>query len=391
MKLLTFLRPVISIVLLLSIALASSQQTITILGANNTLLGKADIIKKNQYYISLNDIGEIVGNGSFVNNKTEKIVIYVQGLKIKLSNNISFIVIDDKTYQMKSKLFKNNDQYYAPIDDFFNILLLHGADKYSVDYSKMSISLNSISKKLPEPASMNVDLKKEKIKQKLDTIIIDPGHGGKDPGAIGYRGTKEKDITLDVAKRLAKKIERNMKIKTILTRDEDTFIGLRERSKLANAQNGKLFISIHANSAEDQRAHGFETYLIGLNKNEAAVRTAARENAVLALEGSDVEKLTDEALIKASLFQTSFANGSERFAALVQEEMNKRLQSRDRGVKQAGFYVLAYTSMPNVLIELGYISNPSEEKKLRSSQYKDALATSIYRAIEKYQNTLDTN
>jgi N-acetylmuramoyl-L-alanine amidase len=391
MKLLTFLRPVISIVLLLSIALANSQQTITILGANNTLLGKADIIKKNQYYISLNDIGEIVGNGSFVNNKTEKIVIYVQGLKIKLSNNISFIVIDDKTYQMKSKLFKNNDQYYAPIDDFFNILLLHGADKYSVDYSKMSISLNSISKKLPEPTSMNVDLKKEKIKQKLDTIIIDPGHGGKDPGAIGYRGTKEKDITLDVAKRLAKKIERNMKIKTILTRDEDTFIGLRERSKLANAQNGKLFISIHANSAEDQRAHGFETYLIGLNKNEAAVRTAARENAVLALEGSDVEKLTDEALIKASLFQTSFANGSERFAALVQEEMNKRLQSRDRGVKQAGFYVLAYTSMPNVLIELGYISNPSEEKKLRSSQYKDALATSIYRAIEKYQNTLDTN
>ena len=391
MKLLTFLRPVISIVLLLSIALANNQQTITILGSNNTLLGKADIIKKNQYYISLNDIGEIVGNGSFVNNKTEKIVIYVQGLKIKLSNNISFIVVEDKTYQMKSKLFKNNDQYYAPIDDFFNILFLHGADQYSVDYSKMSISLNSISKKLPEPTSMNVDLKKEKIKQKLDTIIIDPGHGGKDPGAIGYRGTKEKDITLDVAKRLAKKIERNMKIKTILTRDEDTFIGLRERSKLANAQNGKLFISIHANSAEDQRAHGFETYLIGLNKNEAAVRTAARENAVLALEGSDVEKLTDEALIKASLFQTSFANGSERFAALVQEEMNKRLQSRDRGVKQAGFYVLAYTSMPNVLIELGYISNPSEEKKLRSSQYKDALATSIYRAIEKYQNTLDTN
>ena len=391
MKLLTFLRPVISIVLLLSIALANNQQTITILGSNNTLLGKADIIKKNQYYISLNDIGEIVGNGSFVNNKTEKIVIYVQGLKIKLSNNISFIVVEDKTYQMKSKLFKNNDQYYAPIDDFFNILLLHGADKYSVDYSKMSISLNSISKKLPEPTSMNVDLKKEKIKQKLDTIIIDPGHGGKDPGAIGYRGTKEKDITLDVAKRLAKKIERNMKIKTILTRDEDTFIGLRERSKLANAQNGKLFISIHANSAEDQRAHGFETYLIGLNKNAAAVKTAARENAVLALEGSDVEKLTDEALIKASLFQTSFANGSERFAALVQEEMNKRLQSRDRGVKQAGFYVLAYTSMPNVLIELGYISNPSEEKKLRSSQYKDALATSIYRAIEKYQNTLDTN
>ena len=391
MKLLIFLRPAIYVFFVLSIALANNQQTITVFGENNIPLGKADIIKKNKYYISLNDIGEIFGNGSFINNKTEKIVIYFQGLKIKLSNNISFIVVDDKTYQMKSKLFKSKDQYYAPIDDFFNILLLHGADQYSTDYNQMSIFLNSTKKKRPETVKMNVDLKKEKNKWKFDTIIIDPGHGGKDPGAIGYRGTKEKDITLDVAKRLAKKIERNMKINTILTRDEDIFIGLRERSKFANAQNGKLFISIHANSVEDRRAHGFETYMIGANKNEAAVKTAARENAVLALEGNNVQTLTDEDLIRATIAQAAFANGSERFAALVQEEMSKRLQSKNRGVKQAGFYVLAYTSMPNVLIELGYISNPSEEKKLKSSQYKDALATSIYRAIERYQNILDTN
>ena len=113
MKLLTFLRPVISIVFLLSIALANNQQTITILGSNNTLLGKADIIKKNQYYISLNDIGEIVGNGSFVNSKTEKIVIYVQGLKIKLSNNISFIVVEDKTNPQNnfSEEYKSNEVF----------------------------------------------------------------------------------------------------------------------------------------------------------------------------------------------------------------------------------------------------------------------------------------
>ena len=389
MKLLTFLRPVISIVLLLSIALANNQQTITILGSNNTLLGKADIIKKNQYYISLNDIGEIVGNGSFVNNKTEKIVIYVQGLKIKLSNNISFIVVEDKTYQMKSKLFKNNDQYYAPIDDFFNILFLHGADQYSVDYSKMSISLNSISKKTPESVDMNVDLKKEKNKWTFNTIIIDPGHGGKDPGAIGYRGTKEKDIALDVAKRLEKKISKNMNVKAILTRDEDIFLRLGERTRFANENNGDLFISIHANAAEDRRASGFETFLIGPNRNEAAVRVAARENAALELEGGSTTQLTDEALIKATIAQAGFANFSEQFAALVQEEMGKRIQSKNRGVKQAGFYVLMGASMPNVLIELGFISNPSEEKKLKSSNYREVLATSIYRAIEKYQKTLD--
>jgi N-acetylmuramoyl-L-alanine amidase len=254
----------------------------------------------------------------------------------------------------------------------------------------MSITLGPKTKKISKPIVV-ADLIKEKNKWKLDTIIIDPGHGGKDPGAIGYRGTKEKDITLDVAKRLVKKIERNMNINTILTRDEDVFIRLEDRTKLANSENGKLFISIHANSAEDRRANGFETYMIGTNKNAAAVRTAARENAVLDLEGGNTKKLTDEALIKATIAQSGFANGSEQFAALVQEEMNKRLQSKDRGVKQAGFYVLAYASMPNVLIELGYISNPSEEKKLKSSQYKDALATSIYRAIEQYQKTLNVN
>lgn len=391
MRLLISLYRILPLFFLLSITVANNQQSITVLGANNNILGKADILKKDQYYLSVNDFGSITGSGFFVNDKTKKIVIYIDGLKIKLSQNIAFIVIDDKIYQMQSKLIKSNDEYYVPIDDFFNILSVHGSNHHSIDYTTMSISLNSKIKNTKEIPVVNVDLTKEKNRWKLDTIIIDPGHGGKDPGAIGYRGTKEKDITLDVAKRLVKKIERNMNINTILTRDEDIFIRLQDRTKLANSNNGKLFISIHANSAEDRRANGFETYMIGMNKNAAAVRTAARENAVLDLEGGSATKLTDEALIKVTIAQSGFANGSEKFAALVQEEMNKRLQSKDRGVKQAGFYVLAYASMPNVLIELGYLSNPAEEKKLKSSQYKDALATSIYRAIEKYQETLDTD
>ncbi|MBT4316793.1 MAG: N-acetylmuramoyl-L-alanine amidase [Candidatus Marinimicrobia bacterium] len=391
MRLLISLYRILPLFFLLSIVVANNQQSITVLGANNNILGKADLLKKDQYYLSVNDFGSITGGGFFVNDKTKKIVIYIDGLKVKLSQNIAFIVIDDKIYQMQSKLIKSNDEYYVPIDDFFNILSIHGSGHQSIDYTTMSISLNSKIKNTKEIPAVNVDLTKEKNKWKLDTIIIDPGHGGKDPGAIGYRGTKEKDITLDVAKRLVKKIERNMNINTILTRDEDIFIRLEDRTKLANSNNGKLFISIHANSAEDRRANGFETYMIGMNKNAAAVRTAARENAVLDLEGGSTTKLTDEALIKVTIAQSGFANGSEKFAALVQEEMNKRLQSKDRGIKQAGFYVLAYASMPNVLIELGYISNPAEEKKLKSSQYRDILATSIYRAIERYQQTLDTN
>lgn len=388
MKLLTPPRYIFPIFFLLSILIANNQQTITILGENNNFLGKADVLKKAQYYLSVNDFGRIIGSGSFVNSKTEKIVIYIDNLKIKLSNNIAFIIIDDKAYQMGSKLIKSKDEYYVPIDDFFNILSIHGSDNHSIDYTTMSIALNSKIKNIEKPVT-TVDLTKEKNKWEFNTIIIDPGHGGKDPGSIGYKGTKEKDITLDVAKRLAKKIQKNLKVKTILTRDEDVWMRLQDRTRLANDKNGRLFISIHANSVEDRRASGFETYMIGTNKNAAAVRTAARENAVLDLEGTNSAKLTDEDLITATMAQSGFAKQSEQFAALVQEEMNKRVQSKNRGVKQAGFYVLMGASMPNVLIELGFLSNPNEEKKLNSSSYRDMLATSIYYAILKYQKTLN--
>ena len=388
MKLLTLPRYIFPIFFLLSILIANNQQTITILGENNNFLGKADVLKKTQYYLSVNDFGRIIGSGSFVNSKTEKIVIYIDNLKIKLSNNIAFIIIDDKAYQMGSKVIKSKDEYDVPIDDFFNILSIHGSDNHSIDYTTMSIALNSKIKNIEKPVT-TVDLTKEKNKWEFNTIIIDPGHGGKDPGSIGYKGTKEKDITLDVAKRLAKKIQKNLKVKTILTRDEDVWMRLQDRTRLANDKNGRLFISIHANSVEDRRASGFETYMIGTNKNAAAVRTAARENAVLDLEGTNSAKLTDEDLITATMAQSGFAKQSEQFAALVQEEMNKRVQSKNRGVKQAGFYVLMGASMPNVLIELGFLSNPNEEKKLNSSSYRDMLATSIYYAILKYQKTLN--
>ena len=261
------------------------------------------------------------------------------------------------------------------------------SDSSSIEYTNNEIRFTSIFTD-EKNVKKNVDLRSEKEKWEFKTIVIDAGHGGKDPGAVGYRGTKEKDIALDVAKRLEKKLSKNMNVKIIMTRDEDVFLRLSERTKIANESNGNLFISIHTNAAEDRRASGFETFLIGPNKNEAAVRVAARENAVLELEGTTGKKLTNEDLIQATIAQSAFASKSEQFASMVQKEIKKRVQSRDRGVKQAGFYVLMGASMPNVLVELGFISNPSEEKKLRSPQYRDQLATAIYRAVEQYQKTL---
>ena len=372
--------------LLFSWSFANAQQEIKIIGSNNSILGTVDYIQENRFYFSLNDFSDILLKKNFVNTDLQKIVFSIGNNKVKVTGNIPFVIINDKPYQLKNTIIYKKGVFYAPIDDFLELLNKRIGTQYSINYNSLSIE-NKLESKIS--LTNSVDLNQVKKKWKFDTIIIDPGHGGKDPGAIGYRGTKEKDIVLDVSKRLAKKIERNSKTKVILTREEDIFVRLKDRTKFANVNKGDLFISIHTNAAEDRRASGFETFLIGPNKNEAAVRVAARENAALELEGFSGKKLTNEDLIKATIAQSAFAAKSEEFASLVQNEIRKRVQSKDRGVKQAGFYVLMGASMPNVLIELGFISNPNEEKKLNSSSYRDMLATSIYYAVLKYQKSFD--
>jgi len=387
MKLFKSIYPIFYYLLFISWCFASTQGTIKIIDSNNLLIGKANYIKEHQYYISVNSFSDVLLNKNFTNNNTEKIVIYFGDTKIKITANTSFIIINDKAYQLQNNVFQRKEEYYVPLDDLLTLLTQQTNTDYSMDYASMSIKLGSVIQNIAIVET--TDLDKEKKKWQFDTIIIDPGHGGKDPGSVGYKGTKEKDIVLDVSKRLARKIQKNLRVKTILTRDEDVFIRLQDRTKFANTNEGDLFISIHVNSNESKKPYGFETYLLRPGRNQEAINVALRENAVIELEGNKFEKLTDEQLIQATIAQSGFVQYSEQFAALIQEEIDKRVQSRNRGVKQAGFYVLMGASMPNVLIELGYISNPNEEKKLNSSSYRDMLATSIYYAILKYQKILN--
>ena len=387
MKLFKSIYPLFYYLLFISWCFASTQGTVKVIDSNNLLIGKANYIKEQKYYISVNNFSDVLLNKNFTNNDTEKIIIYFGDTKIKITANISFIIINDKPYQLQNNVFQRKGEYYVPLDDFLALLTQHTNTNYSMNYNSMSINLSSVIQN--SPIDKTTDLIKEKKKWQFDTIIIDPGHGGKDPGSVGYKGTKEKDIVLDVSKRLARKIQKNLRVKTILTRDEDVFIRLQDRTKFANTNEGDLFISIHVNSNESKKPYGFETYLLKPGRNQEAINVALRENSVIELEGNKFEQLTDEQLIQATIAQSGFVQYSEKFAALVQEEIDKRVQSRNRGVKQAGFYVLMGASMPNVLIELGYISNPNEEKKLNSSSYRDMLATSIYYAIVKYQKILN--
>ena len=248
---------------------------------------------------------------------------------------------------------------------------------------------NEIVITLWEPVSKSVaKIQEMKDQWNLDTVVLDAGHGGKDPGTIGRKGTKEKNITLDIVQRLGKLITRNTTVKVIYTRNEDVFIPLWKRTKIANDNNGKIFISVHANANRSSRSNGFETYLLRPGKTQDAIEVATQENAAIKYEelrDGKYHDLTPEGMILATMAQSTFMKESESLAEQIQTELSKNISAVNRGVKQAGFYVLIGASMPNVLIEVGFLSNANEEKRLRTPTYRQKIAESIYRAIIKFK------
>ena len=215
-------------------------------------------------------------------------------------------------------------------------------------------------------------------------IIIDPGHGGKDYGAPGYlKGIHEKNITLQIAKRLKSMICEQLKCQAILTRDKDQYLSLEERTAIANTQNADLFISIHTNASRDRRAFGVETYILNLATDDEAIRVAAMENATSAKNISDLDSILQD------LMQNAKVNESTRLAGYVQQAMAARLSKkynmiRNKGIKQAPFYVLLGADMPSILVETSFISNPRECKRLTSVSYQQQLCQGIVDGVRRY-------
>jgi N-acetylmuramoyl-L-alanine amidase len=218
-------------------------------------------------------------------------------------------------------------------------------------------------------------------------VVIDPGHGGVDPGAIGPSGLKEKDIVLQVGKRLAQVLsDRGYEIR--MTRTTDTLIGLYDRAPMANEWRGSrpgLFLSIHANNVSDRRVAGFETFFLSDARTEDERRVAEMENSALAYESPDrVMPTEDLDLIFNSLRNDFYMRASNSLAGIVQTEFGEFHGGRNRGVKQAGFVVLVGASMPAVLIELAFISNPREERQLASGSFQVQLAEGIADAVDEF-------
>lgn len=244
--------------------------------------------------------------------------------------------------------------------------------------------------------SINPLFCKNRGSEGIETVVIDAGHGGKDPGAVVGKA-REKDIVLDIALKLGKLIKENLpEVKVIYTRSSDVFIPLFERSVIANKNNADLFISIHANFCSTPSIKGTETYVLGLHRTLDNLNVAKKENSVILLEKDHSTRYEgfdpnlSESYIMFELIQNTHIDQSVIFAGILQDTFRQHAQRASRDVRQAGFLVLRETSMPSVLIETGYLSNPSESNYLLTDEGRETLSLSIFKSFKSYKEKFES-
>lgn len=239
----------------------------------------------------------------------------------------------------------------------------------------------------PEPAKPSLA---QQLGLKIKRIVIDAGHGGKDSGAVGKNGLKEKDVVLKIVKGLKETLAKETGAEIVMTRDDDTFIPLEERTAIANTKEADIFISVHANASFNRRASGVETYFLNLTNDAVAIRLAARENAVSSKKMSDLQYILND------LIKTSKTNESSRLASVVQESLVSNLRAKyndvkGNGVKGAPFYVLVGTHMPSILVEVSFISNSKEEARLSDSAYIKEIVAGITNGVNRYVKEMEVS
>ena len=460
-------------------------------------------------YISLNTFAKTAGFRTYYRPDNGKILLFLPSKILKFTVNSSFVVVGNKTLNLRSKVLLVNEEIYVPLESFLKILrdvsfkrLVYRVtptgtrysitkprsetftrkeivfstirkisieDKFNglvalidvdrpipdnnfsyyfrkgdqfyltiyaaeVDTSKLIIENRSSLLKTVECMQLNESVQfifklvrefnssdvhydfasskvlvslfypdRERVKEKIerartrwfiDTVVLDPGHGGKDPGTLRRRGRlNEKDIALDIALRLGRLLETKGKLRVVYTRKTDTFLPLWKRTQIANNANGKLFISIHVNACDNRKISGVEFYLLRPGRSEEAIAVAEKENSVIKLETeADREKYNgydDISNILANMVFSAYMKDSERLAEIVSRKFTEIVPMKNRGVRQAGFYVLIGASMPSLFCELGYISNREDERKLNSPRYRQLIAQALYESIVEFKNVCE--
>jgi len=267
-------------------------------------------------------------------------------------------------------------------DPFRIVIDVQGEDRKPRPAGRVAAKTPTKGKKIENDKQERISLAKQ-LGLGVSRVIIDAGHGGRDPGAIGRGGLKEKEVMLKLAKLVAEKVRKELKCEAILTRNGDGFLPLEKRTAIANVKKGDLFISLHTNAHKDRSVQGLETYILNIALDEDAMNLAARENATSRKNISDLQMILNDLMLNTKI------NESCRLAELVQRGLVKELRKRynevrDRGVRQAPFYVLIGAEMPAILVEVGYITNATENRRLRSDTYLEMTASGIVKGIDSY-------
>lgn len=285
----------------------------------------------------------------------------------------SYVTSGREVYNMTFPVILNETKYYIPVNFLQEILPLLFPEQvfYKIDEIIAPIPVDN----------------------RIKTIVIDPGHGGKDPGAIGFSNKNyEKDITLAIAQKLRDRITEKTQIKVYLTREDDRFVSLRERTEFANEVKADLFVSIHINAHNDRDVSGIEVYYLSTAKTDDARATEALENAVVYhYEGGEeaLARYNDLDFILTDMAQNEHLQESHDLCVNLQNNLVEVTESKNRGVKQANFYVLRGAFMPGVLIETGFISNKYEERKLVKPVYQNQIAEALYQGVDSFVRRIE--
>ena len=347
------------------------------------------------YYFSISEFCDSQEYKYIYYEDKAKVAILFDDSKMTFSANSSFVQVDQQTVHLLNNVIIKDDIFYLPANSFnilsnyyFTPTVFYNKEKnnfFIIPFKNEETIVDAVKKDTVIYDDLYLNSQGNNQKWSINTIVLDAGHGGKDPGAIGYYNIHEKNIVLDITNELGKYIEKNHpNINVIYTRTDDTFLGLRDRTNIANESKGQIFISVHANASTAKSARGFEIFLLGPNSVDEAREVTLRENASIAFEDNQEQYKLENHII-ASLSQTTFLKESEKLALFIENNVKKELpKTRMRGIKQAGFHVLVGASMPNLLVEVGFISNKSEAKLLNKSSYRRQMARGIFNGISNY-------
>lgn len=307
------------------------------------------------------------------NSSLPKKTIPVLDVKDNIINNVRFAQFDRNTVRVVIDLKNAKDFSAYLLENPYRLVI----DVYDAKSSPPSAKKSQKANKAPAV----------RIFKNIRTVVIDPGHGGKDPGAVGPRGLREKDITLSVSKKLGNVLKSKYNMNVIYTRTRDKFIPLNKRTQLANSRKADLFISIHTNASKKRSVRGIETYFLNWTNEDQAMKIAAREN------GIPLWKMKKQQgglqMILQDLARSNKKDESMRLAYSVQNAMISTLKKdyrriEDHGVKYALFYVLVGAEMPSILVEISFVSNREEEKRLANNRYKEKIAEAIAKGVKAY-------